>query len=354
MAFARRYGPPHASAALLLTLALCCCCTLASSAPSTGVPVDVFVGGTGGYACYRIPALLLLPDGGLLAFAEARKYNCGDHGFVDLVTRLSIDGGATWGPLSVVYSESSARANVTIGNPAPVLAADGSLLLPFCRNNTALGLLRSLDGRGASWTGPTWITTPVDWTWVASGPPGSLLLSSGRIVLPIDFAGGGSISSAVFTSDDGGNAWALTLPAVEGGNECQAAWAPWLSPPALMLSMRASSGPARLVAFSHDSGSSWGPPVRTNVVETACEASTVALPDAPGGPVFAMSSAYSAKRTNMTVLTSVDGVSWSARVNVYPGSAAYSSLVARGGEGLLGLLFERDAYAAIAYVNVTL
>src|SRR4051794_11348253 len=50
-----------------------------------GVPsiasTDVFAERTGGYFAYRIPALETAPDGSILAFAEARKYNLDDPGF---------------------------------------------------------------------------------------------------------------------------------------------------------------------------------------------------------------------------------------------------------------------------------
>ncbi|MCY2966837.1 MAG: sialidase family protein [Planctomycetota bacterium] len=40
-----------------------------------------------GYSCYRISALLFTTQGTMLAFAEARKNNCSDHGDVDLVPK---------------------------------------------------------------------------------------------------------------------------------------------------------------------------------------------------------------------------------------------------------------------------
>jgi hypothetical protein len=67
--------------------------------------VDVLVSGKEGYPCYRIPALLRLPTTGLLLlFAEGRFG--GDMGQrTDLVYKSSNDGGRTWSPLRVLYSE---------------------------------------------------------------------------------------------------------------------------------------------------------------------------------------------------------------------------------------------------------
>jgi hypothetical protein len=40
----------------------------------------VFANGEDGYLCYRIPAIVKAPNGDLLAFCEARKQSCADHG----------------------------------------------------------------------------------------------------------------------------------------------------------------------------------------------------------------------------------------------------------------------------------
>ena len=79
-----------------------------SVATAAGPPdsTDVFVEHTGGYFAYRIPAIETSPDGSLLAFAEARKYDRGDPGYkdqdIDLVYRRSSDGGKTWSLMKVI------------------------------------------------------------------------------------------------------------------------------------------------------------------------------------------------------------------------------------------------------------
>ena len=60
--------------------------------------VDLFEAGIGGYAHYRIPGIVALPDGAVLAYCEARKTPRGDWGTIDVLLRRSIDGGKTWGP----------------------------------------------------------------------------------------------------------------------------------------------------------------------------------------------------------------------------------------------------------------
>ena len=76
---------------------------LAAAPPSE--PVDVFVGGEGGYPVYRIPAITRLEGavhpGRLLALAEGRGH-LGDNGTNDIVLRTSDDGGATFAPVRLL------------------------------------------------------------------------------------------------------------------------------------------------------------------------------------------------------------------------------------------------------------
>lgn len=329
----------------------------AAAAPNV---TDVFVAKEEGYACYRIPALLQLANGTLLAFAEGRRFSCADHGWNDIVAKSSLDGGATWSALRVVYGESATPCcEVTIGNPAPVLLANGSILLPFCRNNTEVGTLVSHDG-GLSFHSPRYIPLPgLPWVWLATGPPGSVVAQapSGapRIVVPVNYQTTSKVSNVggSLTSDDGGDTWHLSN-AVAGVDECQAAVLSWVTSSTVLLSARPTSGLQRIAALSVDGGASWGAPW-TTITETECEASTIAMPKHTRGPRLVLSSAFDAVlRANLTLHTSVDnGHTWTPQVTVYPGFAAYSSLVALPHPDTVGLLFERDLYAAIAFTQVT-
>ena len=68
--------------------------------------VDVFTSGQDGYHTYRIPAVETAPDGSLLVFTEARKYNRHDPGThgndIDLVYKRSTDAGRTWSEMMVL------------------------------------------------------------------------------------------------------------------------------------------------------------------------------------------------------------------------------------------------------------
>ena len=82
------------------------------------------------YFTFRIPSLLEIPNGDLLAFAEGRE-SLADEGNIDLVMKRSRDNGHTWGELQVIID----NGEDTAGNPAPVVdRTTGRIWLPYCTN----------------------------------------------------------------------------------------------------------------------------------------------------------------------------------------------------------------------------
>lgn len=136
------------------------------------VDSPLFRSGTDGYHTYRIPALLVTPKQSVLAFCEGRKTGSGDHGDLDLLLKRSTDGGRTWSDQMIVYEEGG-DAKITIGNPCPVVdSQDGTIWLPFCRDNKEVLIAYSKD-EGQTWSQPRNISASVtrpDWVWVATGP----------------------------------------------------------------------------------------------------------------------------------------------------------------------------------------
>lgn len=102
------------------------------SVSSEGVTYDEpFATGTAGCKHFRIPALITLQDGTLLATADARWETTGDGGGIDSIASISEDGGKTWQysfplyfPDSVGYAGNSAT---TIIDPGVMEGPDGTI-----------------------------------------------------------------------------------------------------------------------------------------------------------------------------------------------------------------------------------
>ncbi len=77
----------------------------------------VFEGGKEGHKIYRIPAIIDLPNGDFLAFAEGRVNGSDDFGDVNLVMKRSEDGGKSWSAIQMLVDYDKLQA----GNPAPVV-----------------------------------------------------------------------------------------------------------------------------------------------------------------------------------------------------------------------------------------
>ena len=311
---------------------------------------DVFVSGQDGYHTYRIPAAIVAPKGTLLAFAEGRRKGRSDTGDIDLVLRRSSDGGATWGPLQVVWDDG---AN-TCGNPCPVVDRDtGTVWLLMTRNagedleskiidgtskeTRTVWVCRSTDD-GATWSAPVEITGSVkrpSWTWVATGPGVGIQMKNGRLVVPADHVESGTKKggSHVFWSGDHGATWTLGGTAGSGVNECQVVER---ADGSLLMNMRNWHSPSRerAVASSADGGATWSE-LRHDaaLIEPVCQASVLRLSWEPSRILFS-NPADRKNRVRMTIRLSRDeGETWSTVKELGEGPGAYSCLAVLPGGG---------------------
>lgn len=332
---------------------------------------DVYVAGRDGYHTYRIPALVLTTQNTLLAFCEGRKNNRRDHGDIDLVLKRSTDGGKTWSPQQIVYEEGG-NAEITIGNPAPVVDQDtGTIWLPFCRDNDHVLITHSTDD-GLSWAQPTDITKDVKepgWTWYATGPVNGIQLRNpkydGRLVVSCDHRVGGAENpwnhagrSHVIYSDDHGKSWQLSKPTDFAMNECTVVE---LVDGTLLLNMRSYRGRnRRAVATSADGGVTWSPSKdHPKLIEPVCQASMVRYtwPEEHGKSRILFSNPDSLTRNRMTVRLSYDeGKTWPYSRLLHEGPAAYSGLCVLP-DVSIGNLYERGdqhPYEKITFARFTL
>lgn len=156
------------------SLMLCTIVIVRPSSNMSSLPLSVsqqsivFQRGEGGYYCIKIPSLLKTSNGTLVAFGEGRMFSCSDFTWTDLIYKRSTDNGNTWGPLKILYSNSSAvdKQYTVIGNAAPVVLRDsGRIVLPFCRNNLQVMLTHS-DDDGINWSTPINISNVVHPSWL--------------------------------------------------------------------------------------------------------------------------------------------------------------------------------------------
>lgn len=319
---------------------------------------DVFVSGTEGVDTYRIPSMIVVPDGSLLVFCEARKQSIADASPTDMVLRRSLDGGRTWLPMQTLVHGTGDEA---LMNPCPVIDRSSKTLLLFCINANKTGeghnrhlLLRSTDS-GQTWSEPVEVGALIrgyDDSFV-SGPGVGIQMRKGRLVipgyagLPDDETKSGNHSRVLF-SDDHGATWTLGAPVPEFTDESQVIER---NDGSLMLNMRGDMGrDCRGVAISRNGGETWDKMFWDPALnECPCQASLIRYGAAKSGTGDALLFANpdnigeqfgAVERSRMTVrLSWDDGRTWPVKRLVHPGPSSYSSLV-RLPDGDIGLVFE--------------
>ncbi|MFC8087152.1 exo-alpha-sialidase [Streptomyces sp. NPDC057340] len=330
----------------------------------------------GGYACFRIPAIVRTTDGTLLAFAEGRVLDCGDAGDIDVVLKRSTDGGRTWGPLQVVND----GGGDTHGNPAPVVdRATGRVLLLETYNagrtdgaNCAVPCARTphlqySDDDGRTWSAPRDLGAeilPPDWnSWYATGPVHGVQLTggahAGRLVVGVNAEtwDGTRVTAnhaALVVSDDGGEHWRTgatdTWPVAADGTFRQKPSELTLTERAdgaLLVSGREENGTDlghRTQALSRDGGDSFAAPFRAlpDLYAPQVQGAVLRL----GDRTLLSVPADPDRRRTMTVRSSWDGgASWDSvdRGTVVTRDwSGYSDLVAVD-DATVGLLYEGGA-----------
>ncbi|ELS53095.1 sialidase family protein [Streptomyces viridochromogenes] len=364
--------------AVLLTVPLT---VPAPASAATGCTSSVpYVSGEGGYDTYRIPATTTTPRGTVLAFAEGRHDGAGDTGDIDVVLRRSLDGGCSWGPLTVV----AAGDGDTRGNPAPVVdPRTGAVVLVTSYNSGAVTeaeimrgeatpeqsrrvfVQRSLDD-GRHFSAPRDITRqvkPANWRWYATGPGHAIALRrgpyAGRLVVPSNHSAAPAAGSAdtgqepryygahAIYSDDGGRNWRVgfvddSYDGLANANESTAAELP---DGRLYFSARDQHGTStgnRLDSHSGDGAETLDRPytVQPTLNDVpVVEGSALQLPG-PGSPLLFSAPSVPTARQAMAVWRSTDGgATFTKALTLSERRAAYSDLVPLG-RRTVGVLYE--------------
>ena len=291
------------------------------------------------YFCVKIPSLIKTKDA-IIAFGEGRIGSCADVAPTHLIYRMSHDQGGSWGEVNIFHQDGD---NV-IGNIAPVVLPNGLILAPFTKNNRLAMMSRSQDG-GLTWETPE--TTPdllkEDWIWVGYGPPASLVLKSGKVLIPgyhstTDVSNSSSIGSGltkghIVVSEDNGLTFRLASTSFGNNffvNELQAAQ---MSNGTVIINSRVLSS-ERVLSYSNDEGESFYSVRRpsTPLHETiqGCEGSFIRVDGTDRLLYSGVEGRIPARifRENITLRESNDfGVTWTTRSIIDVGSSGYSALL---------------------------
>lgn len=357
----------------------------------------VYLAGQEGHKTYRIPAIIKIANGNLLAFAEGRVNNSGDFGDINIVLKISKNKGKSWSKLTKIVD----YANLQAGNPAPVfdntdpLFPKGRIFLFYNTGNNHENEIRKGHGirevwyitsvdNGQSWSEPMNITTQVhkpnqpnynptysfsaDWRSYANTPGHAIQFEDskykGRIFVAANHSEGepkadfSDYFSHGFYSDDHGKSFkiaeSLNIP---GSNEASATT---LSNGNLLLNARNQKGDikARIVALSKNGGETWeNTYFDKNLPDPVCEGSILNIGSKNGNYILAFSNADDTlKRDNLTLKISFDeGKTWPNSYLIDKSThsnqvdfTAYSDLVLIS-KNKIGVLYERNNYQEIVF-----
>lgn len=360
----------------------------------------VFQGGKEGHAIYRIPAIISLPKGELLAFAEGRVNGSDDYGDVNLVMKRSTDQGKSWSSLQTLVDYDTLQA----GNPAPVVDLfdpnhpQGVIFLFYNTGNNheydirmnrgvrEIWQIKSFD-LGKTWTAPENITLQVhkpnnpnfnpayqnsaDWRHYANTPGHAFQFTEGKNKGRIYVAANHSVGNPQdkfreyqahgFFTDDHGKTFGISESIdIPGSNESIAAP---LSADRMIMSVRNQEGTIRqrILAYSSDGGETWDEHYfEPQLPDPVCQASILDIGVEKGKTILAHSNASDVSaRNNMTVKISFDeGKTWAKSILIdrtddpkKQSWTAYSDLV-KVSDSSLGILYERDNYQEIVFQSV--
>ncbi|KAK8803839.1 hypothetical protein WA158_001533 [Blastocystis sp. Blastoise] len=287
------------------------------------------------YGCYRIPSLLHLEKGIVVAAIEARQGNCGDSSQSDTLIRISQDNGINWSNNIIIPCFSHVKGYQSTGETGLIFDKQTHTLFAiseFFHSDTVTN-----DGNpvidirvAASYDyGYTWKLKRIVDDPGQHSPSGTLAsgvqLPSGR--LAICFRRGVAFSKT-FYSDNHGNTWQFSQNSTGiNSSECQIASLPDGRLYMTAREYKSLNTNPRLQSWSFDNGTSWQPYTHIPagiIPDPNCEGSVVA--DTNG--ILYLSLPHStSKRIDITIYISKDKcMTWNSSYLIYKGPSGYSSI----------------------------
>ena len=357
------------------------------------------------YHTFRIPGMIVAPDGSILLFAEGRRGDGSDprrdeNAPIDLVMRRSVDQGETWEPMVVIESGFRPKGGLLdFADPTPVLDATTGVIFLFYGQwpdiapttvaqgqdpNSAEGnhvvWVRSSSDNGQTWSDREQVVYPdkpgetedgLYWRQAEPGPGSGIQLRwqdpesnrDGRLVIPAKRSGSETpdgpaiVTPFVYYSDDHGESW--RVGSVTPGPDANEDEVVELSDGTLLLDARQNSGDVRRRHRSTDGGITWGADQPDNIPITPVDGSMVRYSAVRAGHdrdriLFSgPRGSNGLDRNNITVWTSYDeGKTFVNPVSFNDGFAAYSVLQ-RLEDGTIGLVVETANAAGERYGGIT-
>lgn len=317
----------------------------------------LFSGGDGVSKFYRIPAIVTADDGSLVAVADRRLDSNKDlPGRIDVVCRISKDGGESWSKAIVVASNDSVGG---FGDPALGVAPDGTLVCVMTHgqglweagpgSHPYIYVSRSTDG-GQNWSVPTDITpglfsqsegeAPV--RCVAAFATSGRMLTDGRgtmwfvLVARPHEEKWSTLQCFACYSTDGGRTWAANpMPVDDDADESKIVEC---ADGTLLMSIRNRRKGYRKFSRSTDGGATWSAPERSATLpDPACNGDVVALAD--GTLIHSINDSGTAREKVSLFASGDNGSTWRKLATVCPVGSAYSSITLLP-DGKLGILAE--------------
>lgn len=307
---------------------------------------------------YRIPAIVTMPDGNLVAVADKRINTLYDlPGEIDVVCRISSDGGRTWGPYITVAQHDSIGG---FGDPALVYDSRRKQLVVICTHGNGLwqetpghiSVVTSADG-GHTWSEPLdindqiWAQVPTEGKITATSmfatSGDALQLRDGRLifVLVTRIAGRDTFPCYAVYSDDGGRTWKISdNPVTEDGDETKILQ---LADGTLLASIRNRYSGNRGLSLSTDRGRTWTLQTPFGLHDVACNGDFITY-NYKGTDYLIQSLPDGPWRDNITLYASSDGGrTWPKTYRVSAGPGAYSAFTIMP-DGNLGVLTEEGVH----------
>mgnify|MGYP004494447507 CR=1 FL=1 len=297
---------------------------------------DMLFTNTVGDYNYRIPALLTLPNGDILAFADKRTGGAGDlPNQIEVYVRKSTNNGTNFNAEKRITPQSTSKKDghgdtavvldKKTGHILALVAAGQGFVQSTPHDPIRIKVIRSKDN-GESWSEPIDITSQVYgdgckdptrryWygAFVTSG--NGLQMRNGRIMFIINVRESSSISATSFRnyalySDDGGYKWKVSRGSPKnprGGNEAKVVE---LNDGSLLMHIRWT--PNRLQSRSYDYGETWTEATVINGIPASHS----------NGDLIVYTSTKNGYDKDR-LITLVDSTVWNGQRNGYPGNPTF-------------------------------